>query len=63
MMIFRWYSGGWLNSFIPRSSDVMVVSVETMMFRLTTRARVTQAAEEGAVVSNAQKQQADYAQV
>jgi hypothetical protein len=33
------------------------------MFTLTTRAGVTQAAEEGAVVSNAQKQQADYAQV
>lgn len=53
-------SGGWVNTFSPRRADMVV---ETMMFTLMPREGITQAADGDAVVTNAQKQQADYAAV
>lgn len=63
MMIVRWYSGEWWLGKHFQSMEGRCGEVETMMFTLMPREAITQAADGDAVVTNAQKQQADYAAV
>jgi len=63
MMIVRWYSGEWWLGKHIQSTEGRCGEVETMMFTLMPREDITQAADGDAVMTNAQKQQADYAEV